>query len=180
MIQSARPSNLRETHRLGQKDRACATGGTDVTHEELIGKLSAAADEAGVFESVEVKAGVLICHADGAAEPAEYRVFADAGSVWVSLVTENRWLSESIESELMHTGDKLEELLEEEMVDLGYDGPTPSFEHFRSPDKLFTFRTPACPVGEYTPADAETLRLTLLGYEACFRQLGDMSEGDDD
>lgn len=153
-----------------------------MTHDELIGTLQAAANEAGVFESViKNKDGMLVCEAKGSAEPAEYRVWAESGSVWVSLVTENRWLSESIESELMHTGDKLEELLEDEMVDLGYNGPTPTFEHFRSPDKLFTFRTPACAVSdEYDRATAEAVRLTLLGYEACFRQLGDMSEDNDD
>lgn len=152
-----------------------------MTHDELIGSLRSAADEAGVFESVEVKAGTLVCHAEGSAEPAEYRVGAEEGRLWVALVTDNRWLSESIESELMHTGDKLEELLEEEMVDLGYEGPEPTYEHFRSPDKLFTFRTAVCDESaDYSQAQAEKARLTLLGYEACFRQLGDMSESEDD
>ncbi len=151
-----------------------------MTHDELIGSLRNAADEAGVFESVEIKAGTLVCQADGSAEPAEYRVAVEGGRLWVALVTEDRWLSESIEAELMHTGDKLEELLEEEMVDLGYEGPMPTFEHFRSPDKLFTFRTPVFDeAGDYTPAQAERARLFLLGYEACFRQLGDMSESEE-
>jgi len=153
-----------------------------MTHDELIGTLEDAAAEAGVFESVvKNKDGTLVCEAQGSAEPAEYRVTVEDGSVWVSLVTENRWLSESIESVLMHTGDKLEELLEDEMVDLGSNGPAPTFQHFRSPDKLFTFRTPVCAASdEYDRATAEAVRFTLLGYEACFRQLGDMSEDEDD
>tara|TARA_E500000318_G_scaffold68633_1_gene63462 strand:+ start:691 stop:1149 length:459 start_codon:yes stop_codon:yes gene_type:complete len=152
-----------------------------VTQDELITTLRNAADEAGVFESVEIKAGTLICHADGSAEPAEYRIATEGGRLWVALVTADRWLSESIEAELMHTGDKLEELLEEEMVDLGYEGPMPTFEHFRSPEKLFTFRTAVCDeMTDYTQPLAEKARLTLLGYEACFRQLGDMSESEDD
>ena len=152
----------------------------EVTHDELIGTLRHAAEEAGVFESVEVKAGRVICHADGSAEPAEYRVDTDAGRVWVSLVTADRWLSGSIESELTHTGDKLEELLEEEMADLGYDGPMPTFEHFRSTEMLFTFRTAVCDQAEdYEPSQADAIRMTLLGYEACFRQLGDMSESEE-
>lgn len=153
-----------------------------MTYKELINTLEATAADAGVFESVKIeKDGMLVCEAKGSAEPAEYRVCIEDGSVWVSLVTENRWLSESIESVLMHTGDKLEELLEDEMVDLGSNGPVPTFEHFRSPEKLFTFRTPACAVSdEYDRATAEAVRFTLLGYEACFRQLGDMSEDNDD
>ena len=152
-----------------------------MTHDELIAMLRNAADEAGVFESLETEAGALGCHADGSAEPAEYRVVAEDGKLWVALVTADRWLSESIESELMHTGDKLEELLEEEMVDLGYEGPMPTYEHFRSPEKLFTFRTAVCDAsGDYATDQAERARLTLLGYEACFRQLGDMSESEED
>ncbi len=151
-----------------------------MTHDELIAKLRDAADEAGVFESIEVNGDTLVCHADGSAEPAEYRVLTDGGRLWVSLVTEDRWLSESIEAELMHTGDKLEELLEEEMVDLGYEGPMPTFEHFRSPEKLFTFRSPVCDASDaFAADDCERARLYLLGYEACFRQLGDMSESED-
>lgn len=143
--------------------------------------LRRAADEAGVFESVEAGPDTLVCHAQGSAEPAEYRVFAEDGTLWVALVTADRWLSESIESELMHSGDKLEELLEEEMVDLGYNGPMPSYEHFRSPDKLFTFRTKVCDAGpDLTPEHADRARLHLMGYEACFRQLGDMSESEED
>lgn len=151
-----------------------------MTHDELMNTLRIAAEEAGVFESVCIEPGQLVCQADGSAEPAEYRVDVQDGKVWVSLVTDNRWLSESIESELMHTGDKLDELLEEEMADLGYEGPMLPFEHFRSVDKLFTFRTPVCDEApEYTSKQGDLARLTLLGYEACFRQLGDMSESEE-
>ena len=179
MIHSARQSNLPEQPGPGSDTRT--EGFFDMTHDDLIGTLKAAAVDAGVFESVRTNNGMLVCEADGSDEPAEYRIVVEDGSVWVSLVTENRWLSESIESELMHTGDKLEELLEDEMVDLGYDGPTPTFEHFRSPEKLFTFRTSICPDScDIDKATAEKARLTLLGYEACFRQLGDMSTTNQD
>lgn len=151
-----------------------------MTREAFFQSIRAAADEAGVFEDVKVTGERVECAASGSAEPAFYRVEIEGERVWVSLVTADRWLSESIEADLMHTGDKLEELLEEELVDLGYDVPGVTFEHFRSEDKLFTFRS-ALP-GPAEPLDsgkAERAALMLLGYEACFRQLGDMSESDE-
>jgi len=142
--------------------------------------LAEAAEAAGVFESVKIEGGRLICKAKGSAEDAYYRVEADNGRVWVGLVMEDRWQSESIEADLMHTGDKLEELIEEEMVELGYNGEMLPFAHFRSEDMLFTFRTPL-PVGPEDASFPELARQALLGYEACFRQLGDMDDsGEDD
>jgi hypothetical protein len=152
--------------------------------EELVGVLESVREgavQSGVFGDVRLTAERLECDAANSAEPATFRIGVEDGRVWVSLVMPDRWQSESIEADLMHSGDKLEELLEEEMVDLGYEGPMPTFEHFRSPDKLFTFRTPVCDESaDYAPEQAEKARLTLLGYEACFRQLGDMSESEGD
>jgi hypothetical protein len=151
-----------------------------MTRDELLKSVSVAAGQADVFESVRFGPGGVECAARGASAPAFYRVGFEGGRLWVSLVTPDRWLSESIESDLMHTGDSIEELLEEELVDLGYDGPTLPCEHFRSDDKLFTFRT-ALPGDADTPdaSMGERARVLLLGYEACFRQLGDMSEKDE-
>ncbi|MCW5756028.1 MAG: hypothetical protein KIT54_02205 [Phycisphaeraceae bacterium] len=144
--------------------------------DTLLQKLRQRAESAGVFASAVVKDGRLDCLADGSAETAWYRVRWDAGRVWVCLEMADRWQSESIETDLVHTGDKLDELLEEEMVELGYDGPRPTYEHFRSDDMLFTFRTPVDldSLGLETEQAAERVALVLLGYEACFRQLGDM------
>lgn len=137
---------------------------------------------AGVFGSVRTEGGRVICAAAASAAPAEYRVELDGGQVWVSLVTPDRWLSQSIEADLVHTGDKLEELIEEELVDQGFeDGPLPC-EHFRSAERLFTFRSPlpisADDLG--APAAADRAARALLAYEACFRRLGDMEAGDED
>ena len=144
--------------------------------DALLSALADRATSAQVFGQVTLADGVLTCTAAASAEPASYRVELDGGRIWVSLVTKDRWLSESIESELMHTGDKLEELLEEEMVDLGYTGEPLGFEHFRSEDLHFTFRS-AVPVAldAIDGSASDTLALCLLGYEACFRQLGDMN-----
>ena len=127
--------------------------------------------------------GRLDCRADGSAEEAWYRVRWDGGKVWVALEMADRWQSESIEAELVHSGDKLDELIEEEMVDLGYEGPRPTFEHFRSDDMLFTFRSPAGVSADALDNEksSDAVALLLLGYEACFRQLGDMdAENDED
>jgi hypothetical protein len=159
------------------------TTNTTPAVDRLLAALADRARASGVFGPVEIQGGMLVCAAKESAEPAEYRVFVgEDGKLWVSLVTDNRWLSESIETDLVHTGDKLDELIEEEMVDLGYEGPRPTFEHFRSDDLLFTFRTrlPIDPARASEPAAVETGAVFLLGYEQCFRQLGDMAGGDDE
>ena len=145
-----------------------------------VAEVARAAERAGVFGAVETRSlptgPVLECRAKASAAPAFYRVYPEGGKLWVSLVTADRWLSESIESDLMHTGDKLEELIEEELEELGYDGPTPTYQHYRSDDKLFTFRTPI-PVQageEGSVRGTETIVLFLRAYEQCFRQLGDI------
>lgn len=149
----------------------------------LFEAVATVAGKSGVFGPVEVrKSGsqsMLACAAKNSAEPAEYRLFEDAGKLWVSLVTDNRWLSQSIESQLYHSGDKLEELLDEELYDVGYEGATLPFEHFRSKDMLYTFRSPL-PIGADAPDAAGIAAKILLAYEACFRRLGDMDAGDED
>jgi len=144
------------------------------------------AQRAGVFGKVRVEAGALRCDALASAEPAEYRLFVDGGKLWVALVTAHRWLSQSIEADLVHTGDKMDELVEEELIDLGWKkewGPTRlGFEHFRDGQKLYTFRT-VVPV-DLGRADApeaiDKAATALLAYEQAFRRLGDMEvDGED-
>jgi hypothetical protein len=141
--------------------------------------VAARARASGVFGSVSVRPGMLVCAAKNSAEPAEYRITHAEGKLWVSIVTANRWLSESIESDLEHTGDEVDELIEEELVELSYGGakPGPS-QHFRSDDKLFTFRStlPTSP-GASDSASVDAATTCLLAYEACFRRLGDMDAG---
>lgn len=143
--------------------------------ETFLKSLADRARGSGVFGPVSVRDGMLVCHAKASAAPASYRVLADKGRVWVALVMADRWLSESIESQLVENGDKVETLVREEMIDLGEPNPPViSCEHFRSDDLLFTFRTP---VGGVSPLeDVSRTALFLLAYEAAFRQLGDMNE----
>jgi hypothetical protein len=147
----------------------------------LLEHAAAKARASDVFGEVTLRPGMLEAAAKESAEPAAYRLSVEGGKLWVSLVTDNRWLSQSIEQDLVHTGDRLDDLLHEELVDLGYAGLAPKFEHFRSEDKLFTFRS-VVPVNILSPsaADRETAVQFLLGYEACFRNLGDMEADDEE
>ena len=146
----------------------------------LLEAVASRALEAGVFASVRLDGARLVCAAKEV-ESAEYRLDRDgAGTLWVSLVTPDRWLSGSIEGDLVHTGDKMHELVTDELVELGCDDVVSAVEHFRSEDMLFTFRSPVPVAGRSSDDAASVASVYLLAYEACFRQLGDMSGGDDD
>lgn len=136
----------------------------------------------GVFGAVRVSDSHVSCAAPASAEPASYRVGFEDGRLWVSLVTDNRWLSQSIEADLVHTGDKLEDLIDEELVDVGFEGGPLRCEHFRSEDKLFTFRSPLPidPVRADAPESVRIAEQCILAYEAAFRDLGDMTADDDE
>src|SRR4051812_47539694 len=109
------------------------TGSTEI--QGLLPAVAERAGKAGGFGSVRIEKGVLRCDALASGEPAEFRVYEEKGTLWVSLVTSARWLSQSIEADLVNTGDKIEELLEEELVDLGWKkewGPAKlTYQHFR-------------------------------------------------
>lgn len=136
-----------------------------------------------VFASLETStlpdgAERLEAAARDSAEPATYRLdVAPSGAVTISLVTADRWLSESIESDLMHYGDPIEELVGEELEELDVKPPASGVvvRHFRSEDLLYTFETPL-PAG----TDAGHAIAWLLAYEAAFRGLGDMTSDDED
>ena len=134
-----------------------------------------AAERADVFGAVCIDERGVCCEAKNSAEPAWYRVSVVDDAVWISLETADRWLSGSIEADLVNTGDKLDELIEEEVVDLGHVDAKVSFEHLRSDDKLYIFRSKlTTPMDD--PKCAEHAGIWLLGYELVFRELGDMDE----
>jgi hypothetical protein len=97
----------------------------------------------------------------------------------VSLSTADRWLSESIETDLLHFGDPLEELIEEELVELGGEGPVPAPKHYRADDRTYVFRNTVT-VSTDLENSLERVGLWLLAYEAAFRNLGDMAGGDEE
>jgi hypothetical protein len=142
---------------------------------DLLSTVAAKARAAGVFAGVEITGSMVQCAALNCPEPAFYRLAYEGGRWWVSFVTPARYLSQSIEADLVHTGDKLHDLLNEEIVALDGAGTCSNMEHFRSPDKLYTFRA-ALPTG----ADAQVAARWLLALEQAFRPLGDVSAGGED
>ena len=133
-----------------------------------------------VFSKVRRTDDALKCRAKLDESEAYYivEVNDEHDTVWVGLYTPDRWLSESIESELMHVGDKIDELLEEELCDQGLETRLP-VEHFRDEQKQFVFRSPIkLPQGEALDGEGMITRVrqVLLAYEACFSQLGDMAQ----
>jgi len=142
------------------------------------------ARDAKVFGKVRRTDEMLRCRAEACESEAYYYVDVELPAhdkVWVGLYTEDRWLSESIEADLMHLGDKIEELLEEELVEQGVEQRL-AVEHFRDEEKRYVFRSALpLPAGEELDGDAMVERTTrvLLAYEACFRELGDMTAEED-
>jgi hypothetical protein len=152
----------------------------DGSMQGVLPHIAEQAEAAGVFASVEVSDTQIQCAALDAAADAQYCLMPrDAGWV-VCLATPDRWLSESIEADLMHLGDKIEELIEEELVELGHPAGLPRVDHFRDDAMMYVFQTPL-PIEPDLREDTFTeLALRhLLAYEAAFRQLGDMRVTDE-
>lgn len=152
--------------------------GVDVS--QILEEVRSGAERSGAFAAVRLADGRVECRARGCESEAHYRIEAEQGRWWVSFVTPDRWLSESIEADLQHTGDDLEELLEEELAEQGLEIRLP-YQHYRSEDRLFTFRSPVpaeTGAGEAAVADAAVR--CLLAYEACFRALGDVAGSGDE
>ncbi len=75
--------------------------------------------------------------------------------------------------DLVNAGDKLDELIEEEVIDLGDVDAKVGFEHFRSAEMMYVFRSKLS--GSVEDARVgEWALIWLLGYELVLRELGDM------
>lgn len=147
-----------------------------MSHSELLQSLAEHARSAGVFAEVEVHADRLRCMAKDAPAPAWYELATDGDAWTIRFATPDRWLSESVEADLMHTGDPLEELLEEELAEHGWIGSVPQVRHFRDDARVYIFENTL-------PTDGDARDLAgrfLLAYEAAFRELGDVAGGDED
>ena len=103
-----------------------------------------------------------------------YELTPTQGGCLLALMTKDRWLSESIEGDLEHTGDELEELLEEELVELDWDGAVPTFRHFRNDLREYVF---SCEWPSAAPAEVS---VALQAMVAMFTELGDMGGEDEE
>lgn len=154
--------------------RDTTSSGRPADSTQLLEEVRRRAEQAGVFGDVVVTEGRLDCEAASSAAPATYRIVHEGGAWCVALVTADRWLSESIEADLMHNGDPIEELVEEELVELDWtEGPL-AVKHYRDDAMLYTFLSPI--PGMDRDDAAERAAVCLLAYEAAFRELGDMEE----
>lgn len=164
---------------------------TQNTREKLASTIDAVVSEAtkgGLFESV-AKADegkpehvLVIAVAKDTPEPVYYRLELLDGHLAVSWCSPDRYISQSIETDVLWTGDDLDDLIDEELVDLGWDrGRLKPLKHYRNDEMLFIFVSalPLTPeaVG---PDDAKDLARVLMAYENAFRELGDMSGDEPD
>ena len=135
--------------------------------------------ETKTFAAIKRTNAGVRCDALHVEEEGSYAAHAeDDGTVWVGWYTPDRWLSESVEADLVHTGDKIDELLEEELVDQGLSVKI-ALEHFRDREKIFVFRGKVELPGDSGEATALLVKL-LLAFQACFVELGDMRPTEDD
>ena len=77
------------------------------------------------------------------------------------------------EGDLEHTGDELEELLEEELVELDWEGRS-TFRHFRNDLREYVF---SCEWPSVAPAEVS---VALQAMVAMFTELGDMGGEDEE
>ena len=147
-----------------------------MTGEDFLVQVRAVLESHAVFQDMQVSDGILSCTAPHAPADAEYRLLFLEDTWQVLLVTPDRWLSQSIEADLMFTGENIEELLAEELDAVEYRGAPPRIHHYRSEDMLYTFRSPIDISMADAAGAAEIAALHLLAYEETFRDLGDMGE----
>jgi len=128
------------------------------------------------FASVALDGERLRCRAKGAEAEAWYVVDRDGGRWSVALLTPDRWLSESVEGDMLEGRDSAEELVDDELVEVGFANRCGKVRHFRDEDKTYVFRAdvPLDGIAD-VPAGIVTF---LLAFEAAFGQLGDMGGGD--
>ena len=140
---------------------------------EILNTVRDRAQSSGRFAAVELDGAALRCRAKGV--DACYLVDREGDGWAVSLLTSDRWLSESIEGDMLEGRDTAEELVDDELVEVGFPGRCQPVKHFRDDAKQYVFRS-RVPLD--AGGDAGALAATyLLAFEAAFANLGDM-QGD--
>ncbi|MAE60726.1 MAG: hypothetical protein CMJ49_05125 [Planctomycetaceae bacterium] len=136
---------------------------------------------AGVFAAIELKDDVLLCTPTASDVDGGYELRWDATSAraYVGFSSPDRWLSESIEADLMHCGDDLDELIEDELAELGEDY-RPPVEHFRNDQMRYVFRSAVPTAAVEDAGAADRMCRLLLACEAALGHLGQMSGPEDE
>lgn len=155
---------------------------------DTIDSVVAEANGSDFFESVakadegKPELVLVIAVAKDTPEPVFYRLEVLEGDLAVSWCSPDRYISQSIETDVLWTGDDLDDLIDEELVDLGWNrGRLKPLKHYRNDEMLFVFisRLPI-PADKVTPSDAKDIALALMAYEHAFRELGDMASEEED
>ena len=143
---------------------------------ELISRLQ----DAGVFADVRAEDDAIRCRARDIDSDAHYVLTrTPEGVLMVRFETPDRWLSESVEADLYHSSDSLEELLEESLDELEWPVDSiavTTFKHYRSDELRYVFENPI-PERDDPVEDA---LVWILAYEATFHELGDVSGEEED
>ncbi len=147
---------------------------TSTQAQQTLRSLHDHAKGASIFSAIMLDGSRLECEAKDAAAKAQYRIEATNDGWRLSLGTADRWLSESIESQLVESRDSMEDLLREELVDLDCMDAPPKIRHFRDESKRYVFEC-TVPFGADLADDLRRTKCFLLAFESMFRQLGDMS-----
>jgi hypothetical protein len=142
---------------------------------EFLSSVMQKAVASGRFGHVDLAGAALRCRAKGAGAEAWYTLDRDGEGWAVSLLTPDRWLSESIEGDMLEGRDTAEELIDDELVEIGFAGTAQQVRHFRDDAKQYVFRSRIPGVdGAAGAADAARAAQYLLAFEAAFANLGDM------
>ena len=141
---------------------------------EILTTVRDRAQSSGRFAAVTLDGTTLRCRAKGA--DACYVVDREGEGWAVSLLTADRWLSESIEGDMLEGRDSAEELVDDELVEVGFPNRCGKVKHFRDDAKTYVFRAEVPLAGMADAGDA--VATFLLAFEAAFGQLGDMPGGD--
>ena len=143
---------------------------------ELLQNVLRSALDSGKFAEARIDGARLRCRAREAAAEAWFTVEREGDAWAVGLETPDRWLSESIEGDMLEGRDSAEELVDDELVEVGYPHRCGKVRHFRDDAKVYVFRTPVPLGGVADPAAGVTT--FLMAFEAAFSQLGDMQGSD--
>ncbi|HBS29258.1 MAG TPA: hypothetical protein DEB06_07360, partial [Phycisphaerales bacterium] len=116
-----------------------ASQGVTPDIEGLMEQAGALARASGAFAAVTVHPTRVDC-TDPVQPEALFRFALDAGALTVNWVSADRYLSQSIEAELRWTRESIDDLMDEELADRGFDGSASRMTHFRDAEKCFVFR----------------------------------------